>query len=87
MIVAVQKGLNELKEQLRNMGYDVVTYLEYDHPIDAIVYENIDISQNLFSSNYHSFDGNFGILMVNAKNKTAQEIDAILKKKVYSPLF
>ena len=93
MTVAVQKGHEMLKDELRNLGYDVVTFGEFTGIIDALIYsgslENGALNQNNFDmysiGNYS--DNARGILMINIENKSVDEIDVILKKRVYSPLF
>jgi len=98
MIVAVQRGLENMKEMLREKGYDVVTLGEYNYPIDAIVYSGHGLDASYISNNnyphmtshtigHDRLDRNYGVLMVNATNKSIEEIDSMLKTRVYSPLF
>jgi hypothetical protein len=98
MIVAVQRGLENIKELLRDRGYDVVTLGEYNYPIDAIVYTGQGLEASYISNNnfphlishtigYDRTDRSYGVLMINATNKSIEEIDYMLKNKVYSPLF
>lgn len=83
MTVAVQKHLHQIKQGLMEYGYDVVTYGEYKYPVDAIVYSGGEV----FSfTNQMNIPSN-GMLMVNCTNKTIAEIDNILKRRVYTPLF
>lgn len=86
MVVAVMKGLNNIAEGLRDYGYDVVTYGEYNHPIDVLVYvgedsQHINITSNILS------EGQPGVLMINATNKNLFEITTILERRLYSPIF
>lgn len=85
MIVAVTPGLKNLATQLRELGYEVVTYGQYNHPIDALVYSGESLATtNVTSAN----TGNsFGVLMVNAQNKTIKQVDNSLKNRTYTPLF
>lgn len=94
MVVAVQKGLNNVEAQLRSMGYEVVTLGAYNYPVDAVVYngslETSYITNNNMPALTSSASGssrNYGVLMVNSYGKSAAQIDEILKKRVYSPLF
>lgn len=100
MVVAVQKGLENLKEKLREKGYDVVTLGEYNYPIDGIVYAGHGLGESYVKNNnmpnltshrqmagFGDMNRSYGVLMVNAVNKSIDEIDLILKNKVYSPLF
>ena len=85
MIVAVTPNLNTLANQLRELGYDVVMYGSYNHPIDALVYSG----ESLATSNVTSANtgGSYGVLMINALNKTINQIDNSLKNRTYTPLF
>ncbi|MCK9479295.1 MAG: YkuS family protein [Firmicutes bacterium] len=85
MIVAVTPALRTVAEQLRERGYNVVTYGKYNHPIDALIYtgENL-LSANIIAS---AAPGWHGVLMINAENKTISQIDYMLKNRVFSPLF
>lgn len=85
MIVAVQKGLREVKNDLTKLGYEVVQYGEYKHPIDAIVYVGAEGTVSSVAINQKN--GVNGVLLVNAANKSIGEIDMILKKRVYTALF
>lgn len=89
MVVAVQKGLMGIKNSLIELGYDVVTYGEFNGIIDALVYSGSMYNDNLKMGSVQmmNFSENQRILMINATNKSINEIDLILKKKVYSPLF
>ena len=103
MTVAVQKGMKTMMQQLRQRGYDVVTFGEYNYPIDAIVYAGQGLESSYIKNNNvpnlaaemsieghgdrTNGDRSYGVLMVNASQKSIDEIDQILKNKVYSPLF
>lgn len=85
MIVAVSPSLPNIAEQLRDLGYDVVSYGSYKYPIDALVYSGESlVSMNVFSANSGSL---YGVLMINAQNKTIKQIDNALKNRIYTPLF
>ncbi len=85
MVVAVTKGQTELARGLRELGYDVVTYGEYNLPIDAIVYSGASLSSSQMTNS--NFGSSYGVLMISATNRTIKEIDNTLKKRTYSPLF
>ncbi|MBZ4644763.1 MAG: hypothetical protein PWR27_1547 [Petroclostridium sp.] len=98
MVVAVQRGLESVKDKLRERGYDVVTFGEYNYPIDAVVYTGNGLETSYIKNNnmpnlashtlgFGNIDRSYGVLLINATNKTIEEIDTILKRKVYSPLF
>lgn len=92
MVIAVQKGLENLAGQLRNMAFEVVVYGEYAHPIDAVVYHGDSgvgsVTNSVISSVSSSgIPGNHGIFMVNANGKSAADIANILRRRTYTPLF
>ncbi len=82
--IAVQQGLEEIKRELQNRGYEVVGYEDRGH-IDAIVYRSIDSSMENVND---SEDGNIhGAILVNATNKTIDEIEHIIEIRRYGGLF
>lgn len=82
--VAVQEELNEMKAELKNRGYEVVDFNDSGH-IDAIVYADIN---NDISSVNNSIDGNmYGAILINARNKTIDEIENIIETRRYERLF
>lgn len=86
MVVAISKDVLDLREKLSELGYTVVVLGEYNYPIDAMIYTEYTPEISYISSNNIPVD-NYGILMINAKNKDIEDIDKILKRKVYNPLF
>lgn len=85
MVVAVAGGLENLKSELRHYGFETVTYGEYHHRIDAIVYSRDMNIASFTNVNLPSASG--GVLMVNVYGKSAKDIADILSRKSYSPLF
>jgi len=83
MVVAIQKGLVNMKQGLRNLGYDVVDYGDYKHPVDALVY--VGSSDGLVMGVMGV--SNAGVFLVNAEGKSPSEVDKILKRRLYTPLF
>ncbi len=89
MVVAFEKGLENMRDELDRMGFNTVVYGEFSGRVDAVVYNrNIDIASISNSvSSFNEENGNTGILLVNSYNKTAGEIAGILKNRIYSALF
>lgn len=92
IIVAVQRSLGDVKDGLRKKGFEVVDPENYGYPIDAIVYEGhtfpiSHISPNNMPTMGQGERGNYGVLMINATGKSLEEIEGILRKRYYSPLF
>lgn len=84
MVIAIERGLNDIKRHLEYMGYTVVDGYSYRGAIDAYVYENMGFSAvDDFNSYSQTSSQASGVLIVNAKNKSPQEIAEILEKRVY----
>lgn len=82
--IAVQQGLEEIKQGLKNRGYEVVDYDDKGH-IDAIVYKSIYGGMENLNN---SVDGNiYGAILINANNKTTDEIAHIIETRRYERLF
>lgn len=93
MNIAIQKGLERLKTQLESRGHHV-SYIGENNLADAILYKEVDMypyyeANNVPSAFTSGFEYNaaYGALLVNATNKSLEEILEILAKRVYSPLF
>ncbi|MCX7748044.1 MAG: YkuS family protein [Clostridia bacterium] len=92
IIIAVQKELHKIVNALHEKGYQVVDPETYNYPIDAMIYEDAGFSISHISTNNMPLmasgqRNHYGVLMVNSKGKTIQEIEQILKNRCYSPLF
>jgi len=82
--IALQQGLDDIRQGLEGKGYEVVNYEDGGH-IDAVVYK--DIYSGLGSVN-NSVDGNiYGAILINANNKTIDEIQQIIETRRYERLF
>lgn len=95
MVIAVEPGLENISGQLRERGYTIVSYPEYKGVVDALIYKkdmlnNINEYQNSVMANVlenQNTDSYQGILVVNGNNKSADQIEKILRSRIYSPLF
>lgn len=92
MIVAVQKGLDNIKNALAVLGHEVVDVENYNYPIDAIIYEGNSfqishVTRNNMPQMSSGIRANYGVLMINSSGKSIAEIDDMLKTRYYSPLF
>ncbi|MCX7922903.1 MAG: YkuS family protein [Clostridia bacterium] len=93
IIVAVQRGLEAIKHELKHKGYEVVELETYNYPIDAIIYEGSLMQISHISSNNMPIemrvDGrtNYGVFMINSTGKSIDQIERMLKTRCYSPLF
>ncbi|NLP14104.1 MAG: YkuS family protein [Clostridium sp.] len=92
LVVAVQSSLQNIKEELKKRGFDVVDLETYNYPIDAIVYEGNSfqishISRNNMPEMSSGLRTNYGVFIVNSLGKSIDEIEDMLKTRYYSPLF
>ncbi|HHX62137.1 MAG TPA: hypothetical protein GX707_15725 [Epulopiscium sp.] len=95
MVIAVEPGLENISDQLVKRGYTIVNYPEYKGVVDAIIYKknminHINEYQNSVMVNALENNNNKpsqGVLIINANNKSANQIEEILRSRVYSPLF
>lgn len=95
MVIAVEHGLEQISNMLRQLGYTIVSCPDYGGVVDAFIYkENIadhledepKLSQVNSIDNYNSINPH-GVLIINANNKSIKQIEEILKNRIYSPLF
>lgn len=88
MVVAVEKGLEEIKDFLLSHGYTVVE-LDERNVYDAVVYENLSFSHIPVSNRVTSkaSQTTHGVFLVCAKGMSPEEIEAILRQKAYVNLF
>mgnify|MGYP000897568037 CR=1 FL=1 len=92
MIIAIEKGLEKIKIELENRGYETF-YIGEGKIADAIVYisENLpyfQVNDSSIKSLYSPNMGNFnGALLINVRNKSIDEIVNIINTRIYSPLF
>ena len=89
MNIAIQKGLDGLKNTLQSMGYTVF-YIGDNEVADAVLYNEPDTYPYYDVNNIPSAtasNAGYGTLLVNVSNKTEDEIVRILNTRVYSPLF
>lgn len=92
LVVAVQSSLQNIKEELKKRGFDVVDLETYNYPIDAIVYEGNSfqishISRNNMPEMNSGLRANYGVFIINSLGKSIDEIEDMLKSRYYSPLF
>ncbi len=91
MIIAVEKGLDNIKQALLSKGYRVVELGVQTQAVDAAVYVSPQAAAMLYEGSISAFSSaslqSGGVLLINAAGKSAEQISAILASKVYSPLF
>jgi hypothetical protein len=87
--IAIQKGLDELKNNLQSRGFTVF-YIGEDQVADAVLYNEPDTYPYYDVNNIPSATAStagYGALLVNVSNKSDEEIVKILNSRLYSPLF
>lgn len=82
--IAVQDNLDEIKTALREKGYEIVGFQDQG-AIDAIVY--IDDYEGLKNVNNQDETNPYGAIMINANNKSIEEIQYIIETRRYGKLF
>mgnify|MGYP000935253939 CR=1 FL=1 len=82
--IAVQNDLWEIKRALIKKGYEVVDFQQEGH-IDAIVY--IGDYQGFKNLNNAEGANPYGAIMVNARNKSIDEIEYVIETRRYGNLF
>ena len=92
IVIGVQKGLDRIKSSLKKLGYEVVDIENYNYPIDAIIYEGNSFQISYVSGNNMPVadDGvrpNYGVMIINSAGRSIDEIEDMLKRRYYSPLF
>jgi hypothetical protein len=91
MIIAIQRGLENIKSELESKGNEVF-YIGENKMADAVLYKEADTQTYYAVNNTPSAaaltNGNtsYGTLLVNVTNKSVEEIIRILEARVYSPL-
>ncbi|SHJ27245.1 YkuS family protein [Lutispora thermophila] len=93
MIIAIEKGLENIKQQLESRGYKCF-YIGEEGVADAIIYKDKD-NHPYFEVNKSSIlnlsnsTGTkcIGALLINSQGKNIEEIMDILNRRTYSPLF
>lgn len=93
MIIAIEKGLENIKEQLESRGYECF-YIGEGGEADAVIYKDKDshpyfeVNKSSMINAYNSLNSTLpGALLINAENKSMDEIIRILTTRTYSPLF
>lgn len=88
--IAIQKELIDLKKQLKLLGYDVVD-IEDEERVDAIVYtycggEIPHINYTMKMDTSLNMDNYRGAILINAYDKTIEDIRNIIENKIYDSL-
>ncbi|MHB1315100.1 MAG: YkuS family protein [Christensenellales bacterium] len=87
MIIAYQKGLEKVANELQNKGFSIVPWEKAAYA-DALIYHYAQGEESLLNSSlYASTAPMEGMLFVNINGLAMQQIVDILKKRRYSPLF
>lgn len=89
--IAVQSGLDNIKNELGGLGYEVVD-INNSNRVDAVVYmaDGYDINYHNDIVNMNEGEDiadNKGVVLINATGKTIEQIDYIINNRIYSPLF
>ena len=91
-IIALERGLEELKQYLDERGYNTVFADEADAAVSVYIYqeqnalENMNLNSSL-SNITQSDQQSPGILLIQARDKTPEQVVAMIENRLYSPLF
>ncbi len=88
MVIAVEKGLEAVKNYLNERGFHVVDLDSANH-FDAAVYESLSFF-NIPAPNQPAAKasiGQTGTFLVCARGRTPQEVETMLRQKAYANLF
>lgn len=91
-IIALERGLEELKQFLDERGYNTVYADEADTAVSVYIYQEQNalgqISLHSSLNNTTLTDqGSSGILLIQARDKTPEQVVAMIESRLYSPLF
>ena len=91
-IIALERGLEELKQFLDERGYNTVYADEADTAVSVYIYQEQNalgqISLHSSLNNTTLTDqGSSGILLIQARDKTPEQVVAMIENRLYSPLF
>ncbi|HHW01382.1 MAG TPA: YkuS family protein [Thermoanaerobacterales bacterium] len=91
-VIALEDGLEDIGEYLRSRGYKTVSWGEPNTVIDAVVYTGRKL-ENIYETTYNRIidplsgdtgeEYPYGVLLVNAQDRTPEEIYEIIKNRVY----
>lgn len=92
IVIAVQKGLDKIKADLEERGYVVVNAESCSCPIDALVYEGCSFQiSHITGDNIPSINSaercSYGVLLINSTGKSIDDLEYIINRRCYSPLF
>ncbi|MDR5658896.1 YkuS family protein [Serpentinicella sp. ANB-PHB4] len=82
--VVVQNNLDSIRDALSQKGYEVVDFNDTGF-VDAVIY--IDDQQGIKSVNSSEKLNNQGCIIINAKNRSIEDIEYIIETRRYERLF
>lgn len=84
MRISIEEGLENLKQGLSDLGYEVYSFRD-NVSSDAYIYSERNTGLHNLKNSINP--GSEGSLLVDADGKSLREIEYILNHRVYSPLF
>ncbi|QUH25158.1 YkuS family protein [Serpentinicella alkaliphila] len=81
--VALQEGLKDIKNELEERGYEVVDFNDSRH-VDAVIYLN---NSNGFMNINNTQGDNSGAVIINARNRSIDDLVYIIETRRYERLF
>lgn len=88
MIIALDSKYEELANSLRRMNYKVVSLYSKER-VDGVLYHSTYDSEFLNGVNNSMMNStsSHGVLIIDIKDKSPEQIDSILRKRLYTSLF
>jgi hypothetical protein len=91
-VIALEDGLEDIGEFLRSRGYITVPWGQSNMAVDAVVYTGRKL-ENIYNTAYNQAADSlsedigesapYGVLLVNAQDRTPEEVYQIIKNRVY----
>jgi len=81
-VIALEDGLEELGEYLKQYGYITISWSKVNGPVDAVIYKGKKL-QEIAAASEGLAEQMPGVLLVNAEGKTWEEVHEIIKNRIY----
>ncbi|HHY70748.1 MAG TPA: hypothetical protein GX519_03635 [Thermoanaerobacterales bacterium] len=90
-VIALEEGLEDIGRFLRNKGFQIVNLSDQNSAVNVVVYTGRRLDElqatQFLSPTESIYDytggGSYGVLLVNAQNRTPQEVYEIIINRVY----
>ena len=88
MTIAYQQGLEDLAEKLKEKGYTMVVWgNNAEKYVHALIYDGTQHGELFMHLQNCTNEPEGGAIVFNVSGLNADEVDKLLKSRIYSPLF